>query len=580
MFSAEELSSKASNQRSQPMESSESLDTLEQLRVLLLGTDYQTLSDLRQQLLDPERYSLHVAEVISEALTLRAQQDNSLAEALSPTIEAAVSRSVEEDPSRLVNALYPVMGPAIRRSIQEVLHQALETFNYLLEQSLSVRSLVWRFDAWHTGRSYSEVVLLKTLVYQVEQVFLIHRESGLLLQHAVSPQAITKDPELISSMMTAIQDFIRDSFNVTSDTSLKTLQLDDLTVLFNQGPYAVVAAVVRGNPPAELNMTLAEVNEQIHRQSLYFLKTFQGDSQPFKRSLPLLERCLKTQLRRKDKFPWLAIAALTTVTGAGAWWFYHYYQQQTLAEAALTALRAEPGLVVLGFEKTKEGYQYELLKDPKARDPLSVIQPMQSIDSQLNVATKPYLAIEPVFVLARAKQILQVPPEVQLFLEGSQLKVVGKAEPTWQRKLEQSWSLIAGIESLDQSGLQVEDKSAAKLDNHLSALATQIKALHFNFNLGSSALSNAEEHAKQVVPLILELFKTARLAGKMPQVSISGSADETGTEAMNGRLAKDRALAMRDYLLEKGVPAAIIAVPKPDAGRRDERSIHYQVDLF
>ena len=80
--------------------------------------------------------------------------------------------------------------------------------------------------------------------------------------------------------------------------------------------------------------------------------------------------------------------------------------------------------------------------------------------------------------------------------------------------------------------------------------------------------------------LILDLLKTARLAGKMPQVSISGAADETGTEATNGRLAKERALAMRDYLLTKGVPAMVIAVPMPDTGRRDERSIHYQVDLF
>ena len=584
MFSTEQLGSETAIHQIPPMDVSkqaaEPLDALEQLRVLLLGADYQTLSDLRQQLLDRERYSLHVAEVISEALTLRAQQDNSLSEALSSTIETAVSRSVESNPSRLANALYPVMGPAIRRSIQEVLQQALEAFNYLLEQSLSVRSLIWRFDAWRTGRSYSEVVLLKTLVYQVEQVFLIHRESGLLLQHAVSPQAITKDPELISSMMTAIQDFVRDSFHVTSETSLKNLHLDELTVFFNQGPYAIVAAVVRGSPPAELNTTLAEVNEQIHRQSFFFLKVFQGDTQPFKNSLPLLEGCLKTQLRYKKKFPWLAIAALLIFMGAGGWWSYQYYQQQVLAQQALAVLRAEPGLVVVGFDKTKEGYHYELLKDPQAREPVTLIQSMQSFDSSLKIATKPYLSLEPDFVLARAKQILQAPTEVNLFLDAKTLKVTGKADLLWQKKLEQSWPLIAGIESLDQTELQVADSAAKKLAEHLHNLSTQIEALHFKFDSGSSLISHAEAHAQQVIPLILDLLKTARLAGKMPQVSISGAADETGNEATNERLAKERAVAMHDYLLEKGVPAVVIAVPMPDIGRRDERSIHYQVDLF
>lgn len=584
MFSTEMLDSESAIQsavnQQQDSPVSESLDALEQLRVLLLGADYQTLSDLRAQLLEPERYSLHVAEIISEALTLRAQQDNSLSEVLSPTIEAAVSRSVETNPSRLANALYPVMGPAIRRSIQEVLQQALETFNHLLEQSLSLRSLAWRFDAWRTGRSYSEVVLLKTLVYQVEQVFLIHRESGLLLQHAISPQAISTDPELISSMLTAIQDFIRDSFNVTSDTSLKTLQLDELTVLFNQGPYATVAAVVRGSPPAELTTTLAEANEQLHRQSVYFLKTFQGDTSAFKNTLPLLERCLKTQLRHTKKFPWLAILALTTFTGAGVWWSYQYYEQRLLAEQALAVLRTEPGLTVVGFEKNHEGYEYLILKDPQARDPSLVIQSLRTFDVPLKLITKPYLSLEPAFVLARAKQALQPPIQVELALDSTKLIVTGQADTTWQQKLTQVWSLIAGIESLDQSKLQISNPEAEQLARHLKSLVAQIEALSFGFSSGSSALTKADEHAQQVVTLILDLLKTARLAGKMPQVSISGAADETGSELNNGRLAKERALAMRDYLLEQGVPAAVLAVPKPDTGRRDERSIHYTVELF
>lgn len=583
MLVTEGLDSNAAIQQTTKQQDSpavQGLDALEQLRVLLLGADYQTLSELRQQLLNRERYSLHVAEVISEALTLRAQQDNSLSDALFPTIEAAVSRSVEHNPSRLANALYPVMGPAIRRSIQEVLQQALETFNHLLEQSLSVRSLFWRFDAWRTGRSYSEVVLLKTLVYQVEQVFLIHRESGLLLQHALSPQAISKDADMISGMLTAIQDFIRDSFQVTSDNSLKTLQLDELTVFFNQGPYAMMAAVVRGNPPAEFNNLLTEVNEQIHRQHFYFLKTFQGDTSTFKRCLPLLERCLKTQLRDTKKFPWLAVLALITFTGAGLWWSYQYYQHKLIAEEALGALRAEPGLVIVGFEKTAEGYQYEILKDPQAREPTAVIQALQKGDLPLQLHTKPYLSLEPAFVLARAKQILQPPTQVNLSLEGKTLVVQGQATPSWRQKLVQVGSLITGVEFLEQSKLQIIDPDAEKLAEHLGGLVKQIEASRFNFSLGSSSLENVQDHAQQVIALIFDLLKTARLMGKMPQVSISGSADETGSETINERLAKERALAMRDYLLQQGVPAAVIAVPKPDTGRRDERSIHYQVDLF
>lgn len=585
MFSETELCSVASTQRLKPNDylaaGMADMDALEQLRVLLLGADYQTLSDLRQQLLDRERYSLHVAEVVSEALTLRAQQDSSLADALGSTIEAAMTRSVEDNPERLANALYPVMGPAIRKSIQDTLHQALITFNHLLEQSLSLRSLAWRFNAWRTGRSYAEVVLLKTLAYQVEQVFLIHRETSLLLQSVVSPNALLKDPALISSMMIAVQDFIRDSFNVEGDNHLKTLQLDELTVLFSQGPYAVIAAVVRGNPPPSLNTMLAEVNEQIHRQYFYFLKTFQGDSQPFKHALPLLERCLKTDLKTSEqRFPWPALLACLTLISAGGWWGYHYYQRQVIAETALQTLRTEPGLVVLNNYKSSNGYVYELLKDPHARDPVTLLQDLQTPDLLLEVQAKPYLALEPAFVLARVRQSLQPAKSVQLELKDRQLIVSGITEPVWKQKLEQTWYLIAGVESLDASQLKVVDQTTAKLNERLQLIAVQIEALSFNFPNASSVVTNAEAHSKQVLPLIKELITLAREAGKMPQVSISGAADETGTDLTNQRLAKERALAMRDYLLDQGLPAAVIAVPKPDNGRRDERSIHYQVDLF
>ena len=75
----------------------------------------------------------------------------------------------------------------------------LENFNQLLEQSLSPKSLRWRFDAWRTGRSYSELVLLNTLEYEVEQVFLIHQETSLLIQHVYSEFAEKKDPDMVSS---------------------------------------------------------------------------------------------------------------------------------------------------------------------------------------------------------------------------------------------------------------------------------------------------------------------------------------------------------------------------------------------
>ena len=58
------------------------------------------------------------------------------------------------------------------------------------------------------GNTFAEVVLRHTLVYQVEHAFLIHGHTGLLIAHAAAENATSQDPQLVSSMLTAIQDFI------------------------------------------------------------------------------------------------------------------------------------------------------------------------------------------------------------------------------------------------------------------------------------------------------------------------------------------------------------------------------------
>lgn len=87
---------------------------------------------------------------------------NKLKTALTPTVVNALMESVEDDPKPIADALYPVLEPAIRKSISVPISQMTNNFNQLLEQSVSPKASHWRFDACRTGRHYSEVVLLKT----------------------------------------------------------------------------------------------------------------------------------------------------------------------------------------------------------------------------------------------------------------------------------------------------------------------------------------------------------------------------------------------------------------------------------
>ena len=107
-------------------------------------------------------------------------------------------------------------------------------------------------------------MLLKTLLFRVEQVFLIERESGLLLQHVHSGAAGLQDADMISGMLSAIRDFVRDSFRVAETEALESLKVGDLSVWIEAGPRAVLAAVIRGTAPAEYRRRLQIAIETVH----------------------------------------------------------------------------------------------------------------------------------------------------------------------------------------------------------------------------------------------------------------------------------------------------------------------------
>ena len=226
----------------------------EELRHLIVAPETEGLAAVEERLDNLEKRTEDVSEVVAEAIHMRrATGDQALADALAPTIQETLRESVRRDPHVLADALFPVMGPAIRKSITETLRSMLQSFNEALDNSFSARGIQWRIEAMRTGRPFAEIVMMHSLLYRVEQVFLIHRETGLVLNHLVAPTvaAQAQDPDLVAGMLSAIQQFVRDSFKSKDSESLASLNIGDLQVWVEESPNAILAAVVRGHAPAD-----------------------------------------------------------------------------------------------------------------------------------------------------------------------------------------------------------------------------------------------------------------------------------------------------------------------------------------
>ena len=442
---------------SQPTDSESRLSTL---RRLILSPEQEKLTRLEQRLDNESIRADETGQVLPQAIVTSSKNGDQLSDALMPTVEAAVKASVTRDISTFADALYPVMGPAIRRSISETFKDMLQSLNTTLENSFSWQGLQWRLEAMRTGQSFSEIVLLRSLLYRVEQVFLIHRETGCLLQHVTSIDSV-QDADLVSGMLTAISDFVKDSFSVDGKSTLDSIEIDDLTVLIEPGPLAVIAIVVRGNPPKNLREDARNALESIHREQRQLLLDFNGDAQPFEQSQHYLEDCIQAQYIQKKKQPVfspqiaLLLVAIVIVVGG---WMISTYKNQTNWDAYIDRLAQEPGIVITDVKQNAGHFSIRGLRDPLARTPQAIRDETVPIsDSEISYLLEPYQSLTPAFIVQRAEKALDKPEKISLSYVDGVLKAQGMASYQWQMDARKLAKAVSGVREYDDSDVHNAD---------------------------------------------------------------------------------------------------------------------------
>jgi hypothetical protein len=382
--------------------------------------------------------------------------DKRLVSALQAPVDACIQQSVERDPQQLANALFPVMGPAIRRAISETLRGFVQSINQAVDYSLSLKGLRWRIEAWRSGSSFAEVVLKNTLLYRVDAAYLIHNNRGLLIDCALADtQTTLKDKDAISAMLTAIQDFVQDSFSDAGE-GLETVEIGGRTLWVRRGPYATLACVISGLPPQALRRQFDQVLADLHRTYARQLADFDGDKAPLSDLQPWLRDCLAleyrdTEVRQRRPCWWPCLTLLLLLGLALGWLGWRQYTWNQRLDIARERLRQAPGVVLLDWQPGPR-IRATLLVDPLAGDPAGLISDAQ-IKARLEIERRAFLAADPPIVLARARRQLTPPTGVTLRLQQGVLQVAGVAPSAWIERLRGSPVLPSGIQAMDLSAL-------------------------------------------------------------------------------------------------------------------------------
>ncbi|ALG69121.2 OmpA family protein [Beggiatoa leptomitoformis] len=596
---------------------------------------WEEIKAIEGRLTDTESRISDLAHILPHAIRQASAQqmqngiasEAELTESLKEPVKNCLKQSVSEDTQSLADALFPVMGPAIRKSINESLKGLVQDLNVRLEHSvLSPRGISWRIEAMRSGRSFAEVVLHNTLVYRVEEVFLIHRQTGILLQHLHQEDSTLGDSDAISGMLTAIQDFTRDSFSKDKTEELDRIELGDYTVWLERAPHAVLACVIRGVPPYEFRNLMRSVLEKLHARYGRQLEYFEGDNSVFESSQPLLQNALQSQkkdevTRREKRFFSLPLLFVLCLLLIGIFYgSYRYWQWQQTLSNYIVQLKNTAGLVVIETAPLDGKLQIRLLRDPLAADPNEIAQRMQVAD-RIVLHSSPHYDLTSDFIVQRARQRLKPPATVQLQLQDvSHLQISGYAQPEWIKTAKQEALHVVGVTDIETTNLeetdvfllrQAQEKvqppstltqlsvSNAVLtlagdvdENEYARIQTQIAHLTGYAQIDTTGLRNITEVLKtlsqqietitvyfgedynfsegqdpaltQLYSLVQQMITLADRHQKPLVFQISGYTDGLGTQLHNYTLSQQRAERVYHDLRNRGIDIKyLLVVPPP-----------------
>lgn len=540
----------------------ESNNDYTRLRTLLLGKDYESIIKQRVSLSDTQR----VADVISEAFELRTKNDNSLSRQLAPIIESSIDASIRENPKRIANIIFPIIGPAVRKAVARAVSDMIYSLNYLLQQSLSTKSLIWRYKAWRLGIPYGQYVFLKSIHYRVEQIFFIHKETGILLQSCSAPGVVYQDPDLVSSMLTAITDFMSDSFAQQSD-ELKVIQLSDLTLLIEPGPHCVVAFAVRGAAGKKVKLSLSELVEKLQGQYRPQLESFEGDITDFDDSHKKLREHLHEKVLTKEKQkPWYSLTLISMIFIFIGGFSYQLWQKHSLVGSFIQTLKQEQGYQLIEHQFANDKLVIDLLRSPQAKHFTEIKQDYETLFIEKGIEL---ILHEKLAAIAQAEHFLpllhqkyQVNFEVKDSQDGKSLIASGNIRQDLFEQLKVDPVILNSFAQLNTENLKLlaSKSEMQSTREQIYQLIEEVNSSFFYFDLASDVLT--EESHKSLSSTIRKLQLMLRLQEKASirviQIVIIGYADQQGPRSTNQNLSEQRAKLVANMLTANNITENLI----------------------
>ena len=414
------------------------MSQIDELRQIIVGGSAEQLAELSNRIEDLEHRTNDVAEVLSPAIDKEVSQGGErLVASLTKPVTLGLKRAVRSEPEEYAEILYPVMAPSIRRAITQALSSLLLTINRSVESATTFSGLGNRFRSWRTGIPYAELALRESLVYKVEHAYLIHRQTGLLVEDVSDSDSETLDSDAIAAMFSAIQAFVQDSFSTGNDARLTDLKVGKHNVWVAHGQQLMLACVITGDAPEAFKSNIYDTLDRIRTTYSVAIADFQGNNTDFLGVDSLMQPLLQIELKdidenqkvkQKSGIPiWLWLLLFCGLVYFG----YQWAQKKEKVSNVEHLLRGQPGIATTHVYWQDDQIVVKGLRDPDAEIPYAKLESYGISEGLLSLQTIPFRSLEIEMELQRFNKELDLPESVYLSERNEKIYLYGKAPIAW-----------------------------------------------------------------------------------------------------------------------------------------------------
>ena len=244
--------------------------------------------------------SEYLSQIIEEASKAHLP---ALSASLQRVIAPAISKEIANNQDVMIDALYPIMGGMISKYVTQAIKELMEHINKKIERGLSVARFKRKVKAKLSGVSETELLLEESSDAIISELFIIHKESGLLVASASLDTQEIDDPYMVASMASAIKDFINDWINQQahheSREEVQILSYGNATLYIESAGSVYLIAFLNHEPDYELRSKINTFFASLVKEYALYFQTFNGDDST--KEVSTLREMMKAYLLHQER---------------------------------------------------------------------------------------------------------------------------------------------------------------------------------------------------------------------------------------------------------------------------------------